>query len=554
MPLNKIDKKMLDFNVASQEDIEGKTGVLSQLQTTDKSSLVKAVNEVTSQLAEKAKEIVSVLSPPNNLQKAKVDGTDTSIEIQAIINYVSSTLGGGVVYFPKNTYVMKNVVQKPNTVLMFAPKTILKYPDNSGGNDRMIIVGEITGDNLPPDDSNDYYGIQGNGLTIEASHLPSGNTINGIFVSGAKNFEITGVTGQGLTNGYLIMLIRSYGTRVVYCKDGIIKNIKCYNQRGWGGAVAVECGENILIEKVESSKNGVNMEADVDVMGSDNLVYKNITMRDIRTYGGTCVSVNPKQNYGENIFISNIYTKGGALLNLYYDIFNPLAYLKRVVVDTGYGDGNNVVVNGVESPNDVIVDNLVMRNIHVKNYVEEGFKVNGGTWYNCTSKNNGKNGWKSTLQSQKTLKATFYNCEAINNNTTNITNGSGWNLSFHDTLQFFNCKGTDDQTTKTQWYAVFVGKVFAYGCSFDGNKVGRMSTVALNYEFFSGDVTPTPFKKLTATVGTTQQTIAHGLNRVPSLILIKPKGNGNVWESTSADATNIYLTASISTTCDIYVG
>lgn len=55
-------------------------------------------------------------------------------------------------------------------------------------------------------------------------------------------------------------------------------------------------------------------------------------------------------------------------------------------------------------------------------------------------------------------------------------------------------------------------------------------------------------------VTTTQQSVPHGLGRVPNIVVIKPRANGNVWENADADATNVYLAASTNTVaCQIYV-
>ena len=63
------------------------------------------------------------------------------------------------------------------------------------------------------------------------------------------------------------------------------------------------------------------------------------------------------------------------------------------------------------------------------------------------------------------------------------------------------------------------------------------------------------FKKLAnQSIGTTQTTIAHGLPFVPTHIIVSPLATGMVWQSAVADAANVYLTASASTTADIYLG
>lgn len=53
----------------------------------------------------------------------------------------------------------------------------------------------------------------------------------------------------------------------------------------------------------------------------------------------------------------------------------------------------------------------------------------------------------------------------------------------------------------------------------------------------------------------TQSAYPHGLPYVPTTVLVTPKGNGVVWESQAADATNVYFTASVASLAfDAYVG
>ena len=57
------------------------------------------------------------------------------------------------------------------------------------------------------------------------------------------------------------------------------------------------------------------------------------------------------------------------------------------------------------------------------------------------------------------------------------------------------------------------------------------------------------------TVGTTQVAIPHGLGSTPTVVIILMDGPGSIYQSASADGTNIYLTAtSASLTANVYVG
>jgi hypothetical protein len=56
----------------------------------------------------------------------------------------------------------------------------------------------------------------------------------------------------------------------------------------------------------------------------------------------------------------------------------------------------------------------------------------------------------------------------------------------------------------------------------------------------------------TQTIGTTQVTIAHGLNQAPNIVIVQMTSAGTIWQSTTADATNIYLKAdSAGRTCNV---
>ena len=57
------------------------------------------------------------------------------------------------------------------------------------------------------------------------------------------------------------------------------------------------------------------------------------------------------------------------------------------------------------------------------------------------------------------------------------------------------------------------------------------------------------------TVGTTQVAIPHGLGSTPTVVIVTMTSSGSIYQSASADGTNIYLTAtSASQTADVYVG
>lgn len=62
-----------------------------------------------------------------------------------------------------------------------------------------------------------------------------------------------------------------------------------------------------------------------------------------------------------------------------------------------------------------------------------------------------------------------------------------------------------------------------------------------------------PRKVITATVGTAQTDIAHGLSTVPTWVGCTPRGDARVWRVADPDLRMIYLRASASVIVDIEV-
>lgn len=105
-----------------------KIGDLSKLITTDKSSVVGAVNETASELTgirEHAEHLshamhgkwIDALHPPAPLQPALIDGTDTTERVQAMLDYLRGQ-GGGELFFPAGSYKFTGI----NTLMMSGPE------------------------------------------------------------------------------------------------------------------------------------------------------------------------------------------------------------------------------------------------------------------------------------------------------------------------------------------------------------------------------------------------------------------------------------------------
>lgn len=62
-----------------------------------------------------------------------------------------------------------------------------------------------------------------------------------------------------------------------------------------------------------------------------------------------------------------------------------------------------------------------------------------------------------------------------------------------------------------------------------------------------------PVRPITATIGTTETRVAHGLGSVPTGVRWFPRADARVWRSKAPNSTHVFLTASTSVVCDIEV-
>jgi parallel beta-helix repeat protein len=114
----------------------------------------------------------------------------------------------------------------------------------------------------------------------------------------------------------------------------------------------------------------------------------------------------------------------------------------------------------------------------------------------------------------------------------------------------------DSQSTPTQQFGIGVlgatGDNQLIGNSVDGNGSPGWGLL------LSAEAVPkthsVPFRRLTATVGTSQTAIAHGLPYTPLTVVVTPVTPGQVWRSAQPNDKRLFLIADRSCTVDLLVG
>lgn len=180
--LNRIRKSMIDPEFVQEvQDTTNKIGNLSELNTTNKTDIVKSVNEVTSQLADTAKGVgVSIIDFPR-----EVTETDDMPRFQRAIDYLG-TLGGGRLVVP-------NIV--PYLFSFKTGSTILSPTRISIRQDNIEIIG--VGKPLI-----EMKGLDINYLFSINDYASSGRDVFTAFsFAGVKNGKVSGIRFKGEYTG-----------------------------------------------------------------------------------------------------------------------------------------------------------------------------------------------------------------------------------------------------------------------------------------------------------------------------------------------------------------
>jgi hypothetical protein len=350
---------------ASQSDL----GTLSNLTTTDKTSLVNAINEHTTQLAQIVLyNALNVKAPfGTSLTPAKGDGiTDDQAAIQAAVDYLSSK-GGGTLFLPQGNYkLLGTIVWHSNVSIIGAGigKSILK----TVGTGFAAITNTTDGTNDNPLANCAFmdFEIDGSGINDTTYNLGS----KGIFILRMrraifKNLYIHDTGGSGLGCDFL--------------DDSIIDSVIVENcgrlwSSGYVGGAGIGIGTGTWATK-------------------EGLVISNCHAINCGNYGIFCEN-QWLGTYSKFIKIVNCTVTGGR--------------------NTGISNkGNN---------------NMIVSNCTISNNAQNGFSVEDESHEcileNCIITDNGNNGVDIN---QRVQNYKIHNCIIARNAKRGIFVHNGWN-------------------------------------------------------------------------------------------------------------------------------
>ena len=405
--------------------------------------------------------------------------SDQSTAIQAILT------ANKFVYFPAGTYICYDLRPQQGSVYMFHPDCILKFPTTAsaagGGNRQMFLVG-FAADTT---EGNEFKGFRTIGHpTIDASNLTSGAELEGFHILGAKDVHIDGCTGLNFYNGYVVWAGAPYSDTAQATQalnhNVTIRNIRSINS-GFG-AVAITAGRNIVVENIYA-EGGIYPDGSggfypagavvVEPWTGNSRECENITIRNVEFKKGTkgfALIIDAHDKVVRNIRAESVYghiklsvesANNGLLENLTIEDF---------VIDgatTTVADGFAITTNNAP------IKNLQVRNGLIKNCSQYGVYCGLGDWQNVTVELCGKSGFMSHYTAIQTphVHTQFYNCNSIDNNTTNTANESGFRMYGMAKVTLMNCRATDTRGTKLQKYGMFAVSTIAtlFNTDFTGN-------------------------------------------------------------------------------------
>ena len=333
---------------------------------------------VDAQLADTALQlnsmVINVKYPPVPMVGAKGDGVADAedVAINAII-----AISTGIVYIPDGTYIISGQINlKSNMKLLLSPGAIIKTKDgaqpytmiSAGGIDIPLVNVFIEGGTF---DANYRSGTRkGNAIQLfeidglivrNIKIIDSGNW--GIQHFGCNNFLIENITfdqaeGAGINSDGIT------GSST----NGTIRNIKGYTNDDmvavgsmiWSKTYLTE---NIVIENIfPAKKNNSLTWVGVAVYASDNLITKNVTIRNVQGYTTNCpIRVMDYKSWDtaqgikstiQNITIDNVKVTTGATATTNVGILLETATIKGLRV-------SNIQINHATASDTILISNVV---------------------------------------------------------------------------------------------------------------------------------------------------------------------------------------------------
>ena len=244
---------------------------------------------------------------------AKGDGSsnDTAAFAKAIsaASSAGSTARPGVVYVPKATYALANVILRSNVTVNVEAGTTMKLAAGATGNSAIFYLGNYTSGEASWIDNVTVTGVNGSyTMDVARSTAPRGH---GFTVKNVRHFEISNVQGMlsnsatsGLPPSSQAAFITFHstsasriGATLYHPVDGLIKNVSVTNAPYGYGTTQVTAGEDLDFENISSTGGiALRMETDGNSDVLDGVEAHGITCRN----GHAAVSFSPHdQNNGQ---------------------------------------------------------------------------------------------------------------------------------------------------------------------------------------------------------------------------------------------------------------
>lgn len=346
---------------------------------------------------------------------------------------------------------------------------------------------------------------------------------------GATNVTVTGNTVSGGANGGTgIKIGSSTATAVsnVTVTGNTVESAPADGIAVSGRAVSVALGQNIV------SSSGTN---GIEVSGAD---VSGVTLNGNHVTGSTNAGIYVNGQAVE-VSLTGNRVKGNAQAGIWLDQIVGASVVGNTVVGnspagTGYpGIQWTGTISGAGGGQGVVNSNRVVGNGSDGIYLRDqsDLLVSGNYCAN--------NGQRTTSRAGIWLHAS----------TIPI-----------DSIFVLGNRSTDKQATKTQYYGIFLQStgptnVVISQNAVKGNATNDPNSGGIGFSS-SNSYDSAPWHRLAGnTIGTTQVAVAHGLPYAPKSVSISMTSAGQVWQSATADTTNVYLTADAAgRTCDLTVG
>lgn len=248
-------------------------------------------------------------------------GKDSSVVLQTAINDVSAA-GGGEVYVPFGTYLVKQITMRSNVTLLVEAGATFKplYPVQDLPHTPSVSMFSFAGDENGPIDNAQIIGLNGR-FNVELDPRKTTQGAKVFLFSSVNNFRVSNVNIYDVKTTYPIFTFNptkkgykdNEGNDLKGPRDGVISHARAENCHYGYGLVQIQSASDVLFEKI-SGVGGTTLRAETGAQGMNNVQWggvSNLVGRYVYCKNGNAAAmISPHSMHNGDLDFRHIISDG----------------------------------------------------------------------------------------------------------------------------------------------------------------------------------------------------------------------------------------------------